>query len=76
MLLIVNQLTKSGQLLELKNKTLSKLVTAALELPMSKDLLNRNYSLSIVRRCWEDQLRLKSRLNNKKDPTLDIHLYI
>ncbi|CAF0871772.1 unnamed protein product [Rotaria sordida] len=39
--------------------TLSRLVAARLDLPISQSLLNRNFKLSIIKRCWEDQLRLK-----------------
>ncbi|CAF1342013.1 unnamed protein product [Adineta steineri] len=38
---------------------LSRLVTARLDLPISQQLLNQNFKLSIIKRCWEDQLRLK-----------------
>jgi hypothetical protein len=76
MLSNVNRPTASGQILKLKNSTYSKLVNAALELPISQTLLDQKYSLPILRQCWEDQLRLKSRLNNKRDPTLDMNLFI
>jgi hypothetical protein len=39
--------------------TLSQLVTARLDLPISRSLLDRGFKLSIIRRCWEDQLQLK-----------------
>ncbi|CAF3617050.1 unnamed protein product [Rotaria socialis] len=39
--------------------TLSRLVAARLDLPVSHRLLNKNFKLSIIKRCWEDQLRLK-----------------
>ncbi|CAF3866736.1 unnamed protein product [Rotaria sp. Silwood1] len=39
--------------------TLSRLVAARLDLPISQLLLNQNFKLSIIKRCWEDQLRLK-----------------
>ncbi|CAF3105865.1 unnamed protein product [Rotaria sp. Silwood2] len=39
--------------------TLSRLVAARLDLPISQRLLNQNFKLSILKRCWEDQLRLK-----------------
>ena len=39
--------------------TLSRLVAARLDLPISQSLLDRNFKLSIIKRCWEDQLRLK-----------------
>ena len=39
--------------------TLSRLVAARLDLPISQSLLAENFKLSIIKRCWEDQLRLK-----------------
>lgn len=39
--------------------TLSRLVAARLDLPISQRLLSLNFKLSIIKRCWEDQLRLK-----------------
>ncbi|CAF4028337.1 unnamed protein product [Rotaria sp. Silwood1] len=39
--------------------TLSRFVAARLDLPISQSLLNRNFKLSVIKRCWEDQLRLK-----------------
>ena len=42
---------------------LSRLVAARLDLPASQRLLNQNFKLSVIKRCWEDQLRLK----RKKD---------
>lgn len=39
--------------------TLSRLVAARLDLPISQTLLNGGFKLSIIKRCWEDQLRLK-----------------
>ncbi|CAF0852597.1 unnamed protein product [Adineta ricciae] len=38
--------------------TLSRLVAARLDLPVSQSLLGE-FKLSIIKRCWEDQLRLK-----------------
>jgi hypothetical protein len=35
---------------------LSPFVEARLDLPMSRSLLDQNIKLSIIRRCWEDQL--------------------
>ena len=40
---------------------LSRLVAARLDMPISQYLLNQQYKLPIIRRCWEDQLRLKGR---------------
>ncbi|CAF3600469.1 unnamed protein product [Rotaria sordida] len=39
--------------------TLSRLVAARLDLPVSQRLLDQNFKLSVIKRCWEDQLRLK-----------------
>ncbi|CAF4453962.1 unnamed protein product, partial [Rotaria magnacalcarata] len=39
--------------------TLSRLVAARLDLPMSQRLVEQKFKLSIIKRCWEDQLRLK-----------------
>jgi hypothetical protein len=46
--------------------TLSRLVAARLDLPISQRLLNQNFKLSIVKRCWEDQLRLKRKMISRK----------
>ncbi len=40
-------------------KLLSRLVAARLDLPISQRLLNQNFKLSVIKRCWEDQLQLK-----------------
>jgi hypothetical protein len=50
-----------GRLLIPDESTLSRLVAARLDLPISQSLLDRNFKLSIIKRCWEDQLRLKRR---------------
>jgi hypothetical protein len=39
--------------------TLSRWVAARLDLPVSQRLLDRGFKLPIIKRCWEDQLRLK-----------------
>ncbi|CAF3083158.1 unnamed protein product [Rotaria socialis] len=53
--------TGSVQKLQISDEaTLSRFVAARLDLPVSQKLiLVHNYKLSIVKRCWEDQLRLK-----------------
>ncbi|CAF1507974.1 unnamed protein product, partial [Rotaria sordida] len=51
--------TVRGQLNIQDESTLSRYVAARLDLPISQSLLDRNYKLSIIKRCWEDQLRLK-----------------
>jgi hypothetical protein len=38
---------------------LSRLVAARLDLPISQRLLDQNFKLSVIKRCWEDQLQLK-----------------
>lgn len=38
---------------------LSRLVAARLDLPVSQELLNKNVRLSVIKRVWEDQLRIK-----------------
>jgi len=48
-----------GTLLIPDESTLSRLVAARLDLPSSQRLLDQNFKLSIIERCWEDQLRLK-----------------
>ena len=40
---------------------LSRLVAARLDLIVSERLLDESYRVSIIKRCWEDQLRLKSK---------------
>ncbi|CAF4977441.1 unnamed protein product [Rotaria sp. Silwood1] len=51
--------TGRGQLNIPDESTLSRYVAARLDLPSSQRLLDENYKLSIIKRCWEDQLRLK-----------------
>ena len=51
--------TNNRQLLIPDESTLSRLVAARLDLPISQRLLDQNFKLSIIKRCWEDQLRLK-----------------
>jgi hypothetical protein len=48
-----------GQLNIPDESTLSRFVAARLDLPISQSLLDRSYKLSVIKRCWEDQLRLK-----------------
>ncbi|CAF3452021.1 unnamed protein product [Rotaria sp. Silwood1] len=54
-----NTNSNSRQLLIPDESTLSRLVAARLDLPNSQSLLSKNFKLSIIKRCWEDQLRLK-----------------
>ncbi|CAF4145723.1 unnamed protein product, partial [Adineta steineri] len=51
--------TNNRQLLIPDESTLSRLVAARLDLPISQRLLDQKFKLSIIKRCWEDQLRLK-----------------
>jgi hypothetical protein len=51
-----------GQLSIPDESTLSRFVAARLDLPISQNMLDRNYKLSIIKRCWEDQLRLKRKI--------------
>ncbi len=51
-----------GRLLIPDESTLSRLVAARLDLPISQSLLDRNFKLSIIKRCWEDQLRRKRKI--------------
>ncbi len=51
--------TNNRQLLIPDESTLSRLVAARLDLPISQRSLNQDFKLSIIKRCWEDQLRFK-----------------
>ena len=51
-----------GRLVIQDESTLSRYVAARLDLTVSQNMLKRNFKLSIVKRCWEDQLRLKGRV--------------
>lgn len=42
--------------------TLSTIVATRLDLPMSQRLLDQDFTLSIIKQCWEDQLRIKCKL--------------
>ncbi|CAF3343521.1 unnamed protein product [Rotaria sp. Silwood2] len=67
----INVTANSTQLLIPDQSTLSRLVTARLDLSMSQRLLNQKFKLSIIKKCWEDQLRIKH-----DDFTSDCDLYI
>ena len=54
--------TTNAKLLIPDESTLSRLVAARLDLPISQSLLAKKFKLSIIKRCWEDQLRLKRNL--------------
>jgi hypothetical protein len=68
--------TNDGQLLIVNENNIPRLVADRLNWLISQTLLNRSYSLSIITQCWEDQLRLKGRLKNKRNLILTIHLSI
>jgi hypothetical protein len=53
-----------GQLNIPDESTLSRFVAARLDLPISQNMLDRNFKLSIIKRCWEDQLRLKRKIES------------
>jgi hypothetical protein len=63
-----NPTINNRQLLILDESTLSRLVAARLDLPVSQNLLNKNFKLSIIKRSWEDQLRLKRKLRSNEFP--------
>ncbi|CAF0830585.1 unnamed protein product [Rotaria sordida] len=54
-----NPTSNSRLLLIPDERTLSRLVAARLDLPISRRLLGQNFKLPIIKRCWEDQLRIK-----------------
>ncbi|CAF1080286.1 unnamed protein product [Rotaria sp. Silwood1] len=58
-LINTNVTENSGKLVIRDESTLSRLVSARLDLSMSQRLLDQNFKLSIIKRCWEDQLRIK-----------------
>ncbi|CAF0933130.1 unnamed protein product [Adineta steineri] len=49
----------SQRLLIPDDSTLNQLVRKRLDLPISQHLLDKKFELSVIQRCWEDQLRLK-----------------
>ncbi|CAF4706377.1 unnamed protein product [Rotaria sp. Silwood1] len=49
----------TGSLNTQNESILSRMVAARLDLPISQRLLKENVKLSIIKRCWEDQLRIK-----------------
>ena len=64
------------QLLIPDESTLSRLVAARLDLPISQRLLDQNFKLSIIKRCWEDQLRLKRTFLNSVEKAFSSILFI
>jgi hypothetical protein len=63
-ILNINLFSDTGQLLISDQNALNRLVAARLDLPISQRLLDQNFKLSIIKRCWEDQLRLKRKFQN------------
>jgi hypothetical protein len=39
--------------------TLSRMVVARLDLPISISMISRNFKQAIIKKCWEEQLRFK-----------------
>jgi hypothetical protein len=57
---------------------LSRLVAARLDLPISQRLLDQSFKLSVIKRCWEDQLQLKReqiKLENNRYINLFVYLF-
>ncbi|CAF1373933.1 unnamed protein product [Didymodactylos carnosus] len=57
--LLETNISNNRQLQIPDESTLSRLVSARLDLPISQNLLNKKVKLSVIKRCYEDQLRLK-----------------
>jgi hypothetical protein len=53
--------TTNTQQLLIDSSTLSRLVDARLHLPIFQRLL-KEFKLAVIKRCWEDQLRIKCKL--------------
>ena len=69
--LIPNSTTANSRQLQIPDEsTLSRLVAARLDLPVSQGLLDRKFKLSIIKRCWEDQLRLKRKETKRPNSSL------
>ncbi|CAF3010248.1 unnamed protein product, partial [Rotaria sp. Silwood2] len=45
---------------------LPRLVAARLDLPITQRLLKENFKLSIIKRCWEDQLQIKEGFSHEQ----------
>ncbi|CAF2402152.1 unnamed protein product [Rotaria sp. Silwood2] len=58
-MLNTNRSTNSEELLIPDDRTLSRLVSARLDLEMSRRLLDQNFKKSIIQQCWERQLLIK-----------------
>lgn len=68
--------SNSQRLLIPDESTLSRLVAARLDLPISQRLLDQGFKLSIIKRCWEDQLRLKRKLQELQIYLLIVYLFL
>ena len=66
----------SQQLLIKDENDLVAHVTHRLTLPMSQKMLDRNFKHAVVKRCWEDQLRIKSKLGNQTLSNFQHYSYI
>ena len=55
--------------------TLSRLVAARLDLSISQRLLDKNFKLSIIKRCWEDQLRIKREFINRTFSSVSLEYF-
>lgn len=58
----LSNLTGRGQLNIPDESTLSRLVASRLDLNASQRMLDLKFKLSIIKRCWEDQLRLRRKI--------------
>jgi hypothetical protein len=54
--------TNNRQLRIPDTSTFSRLVAARLDLPVTQRLLQQGFKLSIIKRCWENQLGRKRKL--------------
>jgi hypothetical protein len=75
-MLNTNTTSDSQQELISDESTLSRLVSDRLDLPISQHLLDRYFKRPIIEKCWENQLRIKSRRKNKRNLISDIQLFI
>jgi hypothetical protein len=75
-MLNTNTTTDSQRALISDESTLTRLVSDRLDLPISQRLLDRHFKRPIIEKCWENQLRIKSRRKNKRNLISDIQLFI
>jgi hypothetical protein len=62
-----NTTRDSRQATILDESTLFKLVSHRLDLAISQNLLSQIFERSIIKKCWENQLRMKGRAKNKRN---------